>query len=312
MLAYIARRIVQMIPVLFLLTLFIFFLIRFIPGDPASAILGDRATTEMVADLRARLHLDDPLWQQYLVFMRNLLFHGDMGNSIRKGDPVIELVLHRLPPTIFVAVYASLLALVITVPLAAIAALNSNRWPDYVVRTFAMISLAMPAYWIGMMLLQFFAVKYKIFPVSGYGKGFLGHLESLFLPSLALALGIASILIRSLRNSLLETLSADYVRTARAKGLSGRGVFIWHVLRTSALSTLTILSVNFAYLIGGAAVTETIFAIPGIGSLVVSSIFNRDYPVIQGTTLFFGLLVMVISLITDVIYAMLDPRVQYR
>lgn len=311
MLAYIARRVLQMIPVLFLLTLFIFFLIRFIPGDPASAILGDRATAEMVANLRARLKLDDPLWQQYLVFMRNLIFHGDMGNSIRKGDPVIELVTHRLPPTIFVAVYASIISLIITVPMAAIAALNNNRWPDYVVRTFAMLSLAMPAYWIGMMLLQFFAVKYRIFPVSGYGDGFVGHLESLFLPSLALALGIASILIRSLRNSLLETLSADYVRTARAKGLSGRGVFIWHVLRTSALSTLTILSVNFAYLIGGAAVTETIFAIPGIGSLVVSSIFNRDYPVIQGTTLFFGLLVMVISLVTDVIYAMLDPRVQY-
>ena len=130
--------------------------------------------------------------------------------------------------------------------------------------------------------------------------------------ALALALGIASILIRSLRNSLLETLSADYVRTARAKGLSGRAVFIWHVLRTSALSTITILSVNFAYLIGGAAVTETIFAIPGIGSLVVSSIFNRDYPVIQGATLFFGLLVMVINLATDVIYALLDPRVQYQ
>ena len=310
MIGYISRRILQMVPVLILLSLFIFFLIRLIPGDPASAILGDRATDEMIARMQDRLHLNDPLWEQYGVFLKNTLT-GDLGTSIRKGDPVTELILQRLPPTLFLAVYASVLSLLITVPLATIAALNNNRWPDYAVRTFAMISLAMPAYWIGMMLLQFLAVKYRIFPVSGYGDGFFGHLESLFLPSLALAFGIASVLIRSLRNSLLETLSADYVRTARAKGLSSRAVFIGHVLRTSALSTITILSVNFAYLVGGAAVTETIFAIPGVGQLVVSSIFSRDYPVIQGATLFFGLLVLVISLITDLVYAVLDPRVQY-
>ena len=310
MASYIARRLLQMIPVMFLLSLFIFFLIRLVPGDPASAMLGDRINDATVAALKERLHLNDPIYVQYGAFMRNL-FQGDLGNSIRKGDPVRDLILQRLPVTVFLALYAGILSLIITVPLAAIAALKQNRWPDYLVRAFAMLSLAMPSFWIGMMMLQFFAVKYKIFPVSGYGNGFLGHLQSLFLPALALALGIASVLIRSLRNSLLDTLQADYVRTARAKGLTTQRVFTWHVLRTSALSTITILSVNLAYLVGGAAVVETIFAIPGIGQLVVSSIFNRDYPVIQGATLFFGLLVLFINLLTDIGYALLDPRVSY-
>lgn len=308
--AYLSRRILQMIPVLFLLSLFIFFIIRLIPGDPASAILGDRATDQSIADLRARLHLDDPIWVQYGVFLRDLL-QGDLGYSIRKNVPVRELVMQRLPPTIFLAFYAGILSMLITVPLATLAAFKQNRFPDYLVRAFSMLSLAMPSFWIGMMLLQFFAVKYRIFPVSGYGNGFVGHLQSLFLPALALALGIASVLTRSLRNSLLETLQADYVRTARAKGLTNQQVFTWHVLRTSAMSTITILSVNVAYLIGGAAVVETIFAIPGIGQLVVSSIFNRDYPVIQGATLFFGVLVLFINLLTDIGYALLDPRVSY-
>ena len=169
----------------------------------------------------------------------------------------------------------------------------------------------MPAYWVGMMFLQLFAVKYDIFPVAGYGKGFFGHIESLFLPALALALSISSVLIRSLRNSLLDTLTADYVRTARAKGLGGRQVFMAHVLRTSALSAITILGVNLAYLVGGAAVVETIFAIPGLGQLVVKAIFDRDYPIIQGATLFFGILVLMVNLLTDICYASLDPRVTY-
>ncbi len=310
MTSYIARRLLQMIPVMFLLSLFIFFLIRLVPGDPASAMLGDRINDATVAALKNRLHLNDPIYVQYGAFMRNL-FEGDLGHSIRKGDPVRDLILQRLPATVFLALYAAVISLIITVPMAAVAALKQNRWPDHLVRAFSMLSLAMPSFWVGMMLLQFFAVKYRIFPVSGYGEGFLGHLESLFLPALALALGIASVLIRSLRNSLLETLQADYVRTARAKGLTTQRIFTWHVLRTSALSTMTILSVNLAYLVGGAAVVETIFSIPGIGQLVVSSIFNRDYPVIQGATLVFGLLVLLINLLTDIGYALLDPRVSY-
>jgi peptide/nickel transport system permease protein len=191
------------------------------------------------------------------------------------------------------------------------AALNRGRWIDQAVRVYALLALAMPAYWIGMMLLQVFAVKLQLFPVAGYGEGFLGHLESLFLPALSLALAVSSILIRSLRNSILETLGADYVRTARAKGLSGRRVFVWHVLRNSAMSTATILSVFLAFLIGGTTIVETIFAVPGIGQLIIKAIFDRDYPIIQGVTLAIGVMVLFINLITDISYAILDPRLSY-
>jgi peptide/nickel transport system permease protein len=162
-----------------------------------------------------------------------------------------------------------------------------------------------------MMMLQLFAVKMSIFPVAGYGEGFFGHVESLFLPALALALAISSILIRSLRNSILETVGADFVRTARAKGLRGRRVFVWHILRNSAMSTVTILAVNLAFLIGGTTIIETIFAIPGLGQLIIRSIFDRDYPIIQGATLAFGVLVLFINLVTDISYAVLDPRLSY-
>ena len=307
---YIARRLLLMIPVLFLISLFVFFLVRLVPGDPATVMLGDRANPETIARIRARLHLDQPIYVQYVTFVRNAL-EGDLGTSIRRQEPVSSIVLQRLPVTLFLAVYAAVLACLLTVPLATVAALRRGRWPDHAVRAFAMLSLAMPSYWIGLMLLQFFAVKFKLFPVAGYGEGALGHLRSLFLPALALAFAIASVLVRSLRNSLLETLDADYVRTARAKGLSGRQVFTWHVLRTSAISTVTILGVNLAYLVGGAAVIETIFALPGMGQLIISAIFNRDYPIIQGATLMFGLLVLVINLVTDLIYGLLDPRVTY-
>jgi peptide/nickel transport system permease protein len=179
------------------------------------------------------------------------------------------------------------------------------------VRLYALLSLAMPAYWIGMMLLQVFAVKLQIFPVAGYGEGFLGHLESLFLPALSLALAVSSILVRSLRNSIIETMGADYVRTARAKGLNGQRVFLWHILRTSSMASVTILAVNLAFLIGGTTIIETIFSVPGLGQLIVKSISDRDYPIIQGVTLAIGVLVLFINLLTDLSYAVLDPRIRY-
>jgi peptide/nickel transport system permease protein len=310
MTVYIARRIAQMIPVLVMISIFIFFLVRLVPGDPAAVILGDKASDATIAELRSRLNLDKPIIVQYATFVGNAL-QGDLGTSVRRGEPVTEVIRHRLPPTLFLAAYAAVISVIIAVPLATIAALNKGRWQDKAVRAFAMLSLAMPAYWVGMMLLQFFAVKYDLLPVAGYGDGFVGHLQSLLLPATALALSISSVLIRSLRNALLETISADYVRTARAKGLSNRQVFVGHVLRTSALSTVTILGVNVAYLVGGAAVTETIFAIPGVGQMVVKAIFDRDYPLIQGATLLFGLMVLVVNLATDLFYATLDPRVTY-
>ncbi|MBA2598338.1 MAG: ABC transporter permease [Chloroflexia bacterium] len=310
MTGYILRRLAYMVPVLFLITLFIFFLVRFVPGDPAAIMLGTRASEENMAELRAYLELDEPYLVQYGVFMRNLT-RGDLGDSIRQRRPVTDILAERIPPTLFLVGFAGLLSVLISAPLAAVAAMNQGSWIDQTVRLYTLLALAMPAYWIGMMMLQLFAVKMNIFPVAGYGEGFLGHVESLFLPALALALAISSILIRSLRNSILETVGADYVRTARAKGLSGRRVFIWHILRNSAMSTVTILAVNLAFLIGGTTIVESIFAIPGLGQLLIRSIFDRDYPIIQGATLAFGVMVLFINLATDISYAILDPRLSY-
>jgi peptide/nickel transport system permease protein len=307
---YILRRLAYMIPVFLLISLFVFFMVRLVPGDPAVIMLGQRATEENIAKLRQELRLDDPFWVQYGVFLQNMAT-GDLGDSIRQRRPVTEILLNRLPPTLFLVVYAAILSILISGPLAAVAAMNKGRWIDQAVRVYVLLSLAMPAYWVGMMLLQFFAVKSHVFPVAGYGEDFLGHLHSLFLPALSLALAVSSILIRSLRNSIIETMGADYVRTARAKGLGATRIFIWHILRNSSMATMTILAVNLAFLVGGSTIVETIFAVPGIGQLIVKAIFDRDYPVIQGITLAIGVLVLFINLLTDLSYAILDPRVSY-
>ncbi|HEU0115363.1 MAG TPA: ABC transporter permease [Thermomicrobiales bacterium] len=311
MIGYLLRRIVQMAPVLFLLTLFVFFLVRLVPGDPAEVMLGNRATPENLAIVRKQMGLDRPIWEQYVIFLGNAV-RGDLGKSVRRGDPVTTILVDHLPPTLFLSLYAMALAVLISVPLATWAALHRERTPDQLTRILVLVSLAMPTYWVGMMLLQFFAVKYKFFPVAGYGDTVLDHFRSLFLPAFSLGLATASIMTRALRNSILETIEADYVRTARAKGLTSRRVLIWHVLRNSVLSTVTILGISLAFLIGGTTIIETIFAIPGLGQLIVKAIFDRDYPIIQGATLAFGVLVLAINLLTDVSYALLDPRVSYQ
>ncbi|MCA9880810.1 MAG: ABC transporter permease [Thermomicrobiales bacterium] len=310
MTAYVMRRLAYMIPVFLLISLFVFMMVRLVPGDPATIMLGQRATPENVAALRQKLHLDAPLWVQYGTFVGNML-RGDLGDSLRQQRPVMDILGERLPATLFLVAYAGILSVLLSAPLATVAALRRGTWVDQVVRLYVLLALAMPAYWIGMMLLQFFAVKSHIFPVAGYGEGFFGHLESLFLPALSMALAVSSILIRSLRNSIIETMGADYVRTARAKGLGGRSVFTWHVLRNSAMATATILAVNLAFMVGGTVIIESIFAIPGIGSLIVKAIFDRDYPIIQGVTLAVGIMVLFINLATDLSYAVLDPRIKY-
>jgi peptide/nickel transport system permease protein len=309
-LTYIIRRLIYMIPVLLFISLFIFALVRLVPGDPASAMLGDRATPDRVEKLNKALRLDRPVYEQYAAFMTNLA-QGDLGDSIRRREPVRDIIIQRMKPTLFLAVYTMVIAVTITVPLATLAAFKKGKVADQFVRIYTVIAIGLPVYWVGMMLLQLLAVKYRVFPVSGWGQGIAGHVESLFLPALALALAMSSLMIRSLRNAILETLDSDYVRTARAKGLRGRQIFIWHVLRNSALSTITILGLNFAFLIGGAVITESIFAIPGLGQLIVRAIFDRDYPIIQGATLAIGIIVLMVTLVTDIIYVALDPRVSF-
>lgn len=309
MIAFIVRRVIVMIPVLLVLTLFTFLLVRLVPGNPALTMLGPRATPEGVAAIEKSLGLDKPLLVQYGLFMNRLILHGDMGESIRKKEPVFTVIAERMGATLFLVFYSMAMAVLITVPLATIAALHKERWPDQLIRAFTLAALAMPTYWIGMMLLQLLAVKYHFFPVAGYGHGFLGHLHALFLPAFSLAMAISALTIRSLRSSILETLGSDHVRTARAKGLTSRTVFLWHVIRNSSLSSVTLLGLIFVFVIGGTTIMETIFSIPGIGQLIIRGIFDRDYPIIQGVTLVIGIIVLLTSLIIDIVYALLDPRI---
>jgi peptide/nickel transport system permease protein len=299
-----------MIPVLLGISLITFFMIHLIPGDPARNMLGPRATPERVAELRHALGLDEPLWSQYQRFLAGLV-RGDLGNSLYYRQAVGPLVLERLPPTVFLIVYSATLAMILAIPLGIIAAVRRNTWVDQAIRTISLVTLAMPAFWLGVLFILYFGLYRGWFPVGGYGESLPEHLHHLFLPSLTIGLAMAPILIRSLRSSMAGNLRAQYATTARAKGLTERRVVTSHVLRPSLISTVTVLGVNLGFLIGSTVIIETVFAIPGLGFLMVSSIQARDYPVIQAVTLVMAILVIVVNLLADMTYALLDPRVSY-
>ena len=307
---FVGRRLVQMVPVVIGVTIITFFLIHLIPGDPVSAILGIHYTPQTAAHLRAEMGLDKPLWTQYLIFMGNLL-HGNLGTSVYYEQPVLGLVFERLEATVWLVVYAALLAAVIAVPLAIYAALHRDGIVDQIIRATFMVTLAMPAFWVGIILVLVLSVNLHIFPVTGFGDTIPSHLWHLFLPALTIALGFGAVLIRSLRNSILTVLRADYVDTARAKGLPWRLIMRRHVLRNAVLSTVTIFGVNIAFLMGATVIIENVFAVGGVGQLLISSILQRDYAVVQGVTLLIATFVIIINLLTDVSYALLDPRVSY-
>jgi len=307
---FLRKRILHIIPVLFGILLVVFLMVRLIPGDPALIMLGTHATPESVAALRAELGLDTPIWQQFFVFMANVL-RGDLGISLVYRRPVLDVIFERLSPTLFLIVYAAVLSATVTIPLALWAALRQNRLADQVVRVGSTLTLSMPSFWLGLNLLILFAVRIPLFPVAGYGNNFAEHLRHLFLPSVTITLALAPMLIRSLRSGLIDVLKAPYVEFARAKGVGERRVLQRHVLRNALTSTVTILGLNIGWLIGGTVIIETVFTIAGLGSLIVSSIFARDYPVIQGVTLVFAVLVISINLVTDIFYSILDPRVSY-
>jgi peptide/nickel transport system permease protein len=310
LLTFLQRRLVQLIPVLLGISLITFFMIHLIPGDPARNMLGPRATPERVAELRQSLGLDEPLWSQYRRFLTGVV-RGDLGTSLYYRQAVGPLVVERLPPTVFLIVYSAVMALIVAIPLGIVAAVRRNSWMDQVIRTVSLVTLAMPAFWLGVLLILYFGLYHGWFPVGGYGDTFRDHLHHLFLPSLTIALAMAPILIRSLRSSMVGNLRAQYATTARAKGLTDRRVVTGHVLRPSLISTVTVLGVNLGFLIGSTVIIETVFAIPGLGFLMVSSIQTRDYPVIQAVTLVMAVLVITVNLLTDMTYALLDPRVSY-
>jgi len=307
---FLARRLMQLVPVIFGIIVIVFLFVRLIPGDPASIMLGAYATPETLAALRTDLGLDRPIWAQFGIFLSDLA-QGQFGSSMVYRRPVLEVVLERMPATMMLTVYAVVLSLAICVPLAVIAALHNNGLVDQVIRSVTTLALAMPTFWLGLNLLILFAVIVPLFPVAGYGATFGQRLWHLFLPALTIALHLAPTLMRTLRSTIIEVMQSPHVEFARTKGLAPGRLIRRHVLRNGLMATVTILGVNIGWLMGGSVVIENVFNVPGLGSLIISSVDARDYPVIQGIALVFGLLVIAINLGTDLVYAVLDPRVTY-
>jgi peptide/nickel transport system permease protein len=304
---YVVVRLLQILPTFFLIMIVAFVLVRLLPGDPTSAILGIHATDEDVTRINASLGLDKPIPVQFLFFIRNF-FHGDLGDSIVLKVSVVSLIAERLPVTLFLTGFSALLAVVFAVPLALLAALRRDSGVDTAIRTGFQVGLSMPVFYIGIVLLTFFAARLHWFPVGGFGSTIGEDIYHLFLPAVTLALSLSAVLMRNLRNSIIEVLTADYVDFARAKGLRNRMVLFRHVLRNALIPTVALFGLNIGTLLGGAVITETVFGIPGLGRLTVDSIFARDYPVVQGLTMVLAVMVSVVFLLVDTVQVLLDPR----
>jgi ABC-type dipeptide/oligopeptide/nickel transport system permease component len=307
---FILIRPFQMIPVLFGVSIISFFLIKSIPGDPVRIMLGSRASAEVIEAVRAQYGLDEPFFIQYFYFLYNFI-QGDLGKSIIFKIPVIELVFQRIEPTIFLLIYSLMLSIIIALFLSIYAAKNQGKFIDQIIRFFCIVGVGIPAFWLGIMYMILFCIFLKIFPVSGYGDNFLEHLHHLFLPSLTIATALSPVLTRNLRSSLINEMTSDYVDAAKSKGLNDKYIFNKHILKNSLVPTINLLGVNFAWLIGGTVVIETVFSIPGLGSLMVSSIFARDYLVVQCVTIFFAVLIIFTNFIVDIFTALIDPRINF-
>ena len=306
---YIVRRLAQAIPVVLGITIVTFFLLRLIPGDPAMTLLGNHGTPEQIAVLRARWGLDEPIWIQFWLFLKQLA-HGDTGPSLFYQVPTRTLIASRIGVTMALVAFATVFSVLITVPLATIAAIRKDRPADHVIRAVPLVGLGMPSFWVGLVLILVFAVNLGWFPVGGWGDTVPEHVYGLILPGLTSALAIVPLLVRSLRVGMLEVLQADYIATVRSKGLREHRVLLVHVARNAIIPTLTLLGINIAFLIGATVVVERVFQLNGLGSLMLASISNRDFPVVQGVTFVFALSVVMINLVTDLAAARLDPRIR--
>jgi peptide/nickel transport system permease protein len=302
---YLIRRILLTIPVLLGVATLVFSLIHLVPGDPAQAMLGEGASDADVADLRSRLGLDRPLLEQYGRFMRGAL-RGDLGLSFRTGQSVTSAILERVPATVELALASMAVAMVVALPLGIIAAVRRGTATDHAAMTLALAGISIPNFWLGPMLAIIFAVQLGWLPVSGRGGW-----ESLVLPAISLGAALAAILARMTRASLLEELRELYVRAARARGVSRSRAILRHALRNSLIPLVTILGLQFGAVLTGAVITETIFAWPGIGRLLIQSISFRDYPLVQGCILLIAVTYVTVNLVTDLLYGVLDPRIRY-
>lgn len=311
MLRAIANRLLTLVPVILGITLIAFVLLQIVPGDPAERAMGTRASAEELAEMRRQWGLDAPLWQQYLLFLRDCVT-GSFGQSLFYKMPVSALVLERLPFTLGLVAYSTVLALVIALPFAILAALRRGTVTDLAIRNLFVLMLALPPFWLSFVFILTLALGWGWFPTGGVGRGLGENLHRMFLPALVVGLSTAALIQQSLRATLIDTLRADYVDTARAKGLGRTRVFLRHVLPNSLISTISIVGVRVGWIIGGTVVVEKIFSVPGLGSLLIDSILARDLPVIRGLTVIFALLVVSVNLLTDIAYALADPRVKLR
>ena len=305
---YIAGRLAQIVPTLILIGALVFALTRFLPGGPIAALLGDKASDETIARITAQYGFDQPMLVQFGKFL-NLAAHGDLGDSVAYRMPAMRLIADRLPVTLTLTGFAVVIALSLAVPLAFLAALYANRWPDFLIRALFQVGLSSPIFYIGLLLLTVFAAGLRWFPVGGFGDTWSEQLYHLILPALTLALSLSAVLMRSLRASILVILNADFIDFARAKGLPSSLVLRRHVLRNAIISIVTIVGLYVGELLGGAVITETVFAVPGVGRLMVDSIFARDYPVIQALTLCLAVAVSFTFIVTDLLQMALDPRI---
>jgi peptide/nickel transport system permease protein len=311
---YILRRLIQSLFVIWGCATLVFFMLRMIPGDPVVQMLGPEYTPEAATALRTKLGLDQPFHVQYVRWFGNVL-RGDLGGSIASGETVAEAIATGLPKTLSLAALSFLFALVIAVPAGIIAGLRRNGMFDYVASTVAFVGVSMPSFWFGILLILVFAVQLRWLPAIGYADptedGVVAWLERLILPSLAIGAAYSAILMRFVRAGLLEVLSSDYVRTARAKGVREHAVVLRHAMRNALIPVVTVMGIQLALLLSGTVVVETVFSIRGIGRILVAAIFDRDYPIVQGVILLIAVIFVMANLLVDIIYTFLDPRIRY-
>jgi len=313
MLGFIAYRLAYLLPVLFAVTLLTFLIASLLPGDLAYAMLGDQATPEAVAALRRDMGLDQPLWWRYLNWLGGIL-QGDFGRSFRTGEPVLSAILARLPVSLELMLLAEVTALAISIPLAIQCAVSSGGTFDRVVTGVAFAKLSIPNFMAAILLIYVFAVVLRLLPATGYtplAEDWLANLRSMLLPALTLALAEWPVLMRVLRSDMIATLQEDYITMAKAKGLKQRRILFVHALKPSSLTLITVAGINIGRLIGGAVIVESVFALPGIGRLLLAAIYTRDFMILQGVVLFVAAGFVIVNFLVDMLYAVLDPRVRH-
>jgi peptide/nickel transport system permease protein len=317
MLSFLLRRLAAVLPVLLVVSLVVFLILRLAPGDPAAAIAGNNATNEDIAKIRTQLGLDESIAVQYGIWMGRVL-QGDLGYSFYLSKPVTELIAQRVEPTLALALGTIVLAVLVAVPLGTLAAWRLGGWLDRLLSGFSVAGFSIPVFVIGYLLIYLFSIRLEWLPVQGYkslmgpsGAGVWDWMRQLILPWLTLAMVYVALIARVTRASVSEALTEDYIRTARAKGLTETAVLLRHALANAAVPIVTVIGIGVALLIGGVVVTETVYAIPGLGSLTVDAVLNRDFPVIQGLVLMFSVSYVMVNLLVDLSYLFLDPRIRY-